>query len=300
MTNDNLKPRWLIEIAIEPKSKAGAEALAAALAQLTADGPTFGFSTDQVSGQTILKGASESHIAGKVDIIRSTYKVDANVGAPQVAFLERPTKRAEVGYVHKRQTGSTGQFAAVKLAVEPNIGNGYQFVSNIAQGALPAQFLPGVEKGIASCLISGVVAGFPVVDVKVTLIDGKYHDVDSSVLAFEIAARWAFREALKKAESILLEPIMKVEVVTPAELAKPVIDDLNLRRGEIRQQGIRANARVITATVPLMDLFGYEESLRKMSEGRASFIMQFERYAPAPPNLTHDDPPFRPAIGMRA
>ena len=301
MTNDNsVKPRWLIEIAIEPKSRAGAEALRAALARLAADDPTFGFSTDHESGQTILKGTSESHIAGKVDIIRRAYKVEANVGAPQVAFLERPTKRAEVAYVHKRLTGATGQFAAVSLAVEPNLGNGYQFESRIIGGAVPKQYIPGVEKGIGSVLTAGVVAGFPVVDVKVELIDGKYHDVDSSVMAFEIAARAAFREALQKAESVLLEPIMKVEVATPAELAKPVIDDLKLRRGEIQQEGIGANARVITATVPLMNMFGYEDSLRRMSDGRASFIMWFERYAPGPPPLSHDDPPFPPAIGMRA
>jgi elongation factor G len=301
MTNDNLKPRWLIEIAIEPKSRAAQTALAAALAQLVADDPTFGFSTDQESGQTLLKGASESHLAGKVDLIRSTYKVDANVGAPQVAFLECVTRKAEVKYTYKKQTGGTGQFAEVSIIVEPNEpGKGCRFESKIIGGAVPKQYIPGVEKGIESVLISGVVAGFPVVDVRVELVDGKYHDVDSSVLAFEIAARAAFREALQKAESILLEPIVKVEVVAPTELAKPVIDDLNLRRGEIRQQGIRGNARVITATVPLMDLFGYEESLRKMSEGRASFIMQFERYAPAPQLSPRDDPPFRPAIGMRA
>jgi elongation factor G len=217
-----------------------------------------------------------------------------------VAFLERPTGRAEVNYVHKRQRGGTGEFAAVSLAVEPSLGNGYQFESRIIGSAVPKKYIPGVKKGIESVLTSGVVAGFPVIDVKVELVDGIYHDVDSSVLTFEIAARAAFREGLKKAESILLEPIMKVEVVTPAELAKSVIDDLNLRRGEIRQQGIRANASVITATVQLMNMFGYEESLRRMSGGRASFIMQFERYAPAPPNLPHDDPPFRPAIGMRA
>ena len=300
MTNDNsVKPRWLIEIAIEPKSRAGAEALGVALARLTADDPTFGFSIDHESGQTILKGASESHLAGKVDLIRGAYRVDANVGAPQVAFLERPTRRAEVNYTHKRQSGGTGQFAAVTLGVEPNLGKGYQFESKIVGSSVPKKYIPGVEKGIESVLTAGVVTGFPVIDVKVELIDGKYHDVDSSVLAFEIAARAAFREALQKAESVLLEPIVKVEVVTPAELAKTLIDDLNLRRGEIREQGIRANARVIIATVPLMHMFGYEESLRKMSEGRASFIMQFERYAPAPLS-PRDDPPFPPAIGMRA
>jgi elongation factor G len=196
MTNDNLNPRWLIEVAIEPKSRAAQTALAAALAQLAADDPTFGFSTDPESGQTILKGASESHLASKVDLIRSTYKVDANVGAPQVAFLERVTKKAEVKYTHKKQTGGTGRFAEVSIIVEPNDpGKGYQFESRIIGDAVPKKYIPGVEKGIESDLTSGVVAGFPVVDVKVTLVDGKYHDVDSSSLAFEIAARAAPRSA---------------------------------------------------------------------------------------------------------
>ena len=228
-------PPWLVEIAIEPKSKADQEKLGVALANLVAEDQSFRVSTDQESSQTILKGASELHLAIKVDILRRTYKVDANIGAPQVAFRERVTRRAEVKYTHKRQTGGTGQFAEVSIVVEPNEpGKGYEFESKIVGGAVPEKYIPGVEKGLNSVMGSGVVAGFPVVDVKVQLVDGKYHDVDSSPLAFEIAARAAFREALTKGKSVLLEPIMKVEVVTPDDFARAVVNDLNLRRGQIR------------------------------------------------------------------
>jgi len=221
------------------------------------------------------------------------------LGAPHVAFRERITQPAEVEYTHKKQSGGSGQFAIVKLHVEPNEpGKGYQFESKIAGGAVPKEYIPGVEKGIESVLSSGVVAGFPVVDVKVELIDVKYHDVDSSALAFEIAARAAFREALQKARSVLLEPIMKVEVVTPEDCIGSVIGDLNLRRGQIQGQDMRGNTTVISAMVPLMNMFGYVNNLRSMSRGRAAFTMQFDHYAPAP--LPEDDPPFRPAIGMRA
>jgi len=227
--------------------------------------------------------------------------VDANVGAPQVAFRERPTKRVEHSYVYRKQSGGSGQFAAVTIVVEPAEPDaGYQFESRIAGGAVPSKYIPGVEKGLESVLISGVVAGFPVVDVKVTLVDGKYHDVDSSALAFEIASRAAFREALREAGSVLLEPIMKVEVVSPALLVAPIIRDLNLRRGQIVAQDVRGYAYAIKATVPLLNMFGYAETLRSLSEGRATFKMQFDHYAPAPPPSPQDDPPFRPAIGMRA
>ena len=212
-------PEPVIEIAIEPKSKADQEKLGVALAKLAAEDPSFRVSTDQESGQTILKGMGELHLDIKVDILRRTYKVDANIGAPQVAFRERVTKRVEHSYVHKKQTGGTGQFAAVTLIVEPNEpGKGYEFESKVVGGAVPKEYIPGVEKGIESVLGAGVVAGFPVVDVKVQLVDGKYHDVDSSALAFEIATRACFREALTRGKSVLLEPIMKVEVVTPGRL----------------------------------------------------------------------------------
>jgi elongation factor G len=280
-------PDPVIEIAIEPKSKADQEKLGVALAKLAAEDPSFRVSTDQESGQTILKGMGELHLDIKVDILRRTYKVDANIGAPQVAFRERITKRAEVDYTHKKQTGGTGQFAAVSIIVEPNEpGKGYEFESKVVGGAVPKEYIPGVEKGIESVLGAGVVAGFPVVDVKVQLVDGKYHDVDSSALAFEIASRAAFREALQKGKSILLEPIMKVEVVTPEDYTGSVIGDLNSRRGQIQGQDMRGNANVINAMVPLMNMFGYVNNLRSMSQGRATFTMQFDHYAEAPANVS--------------
>ena len=280
-------PEPVIEIAIEPKSKADQEKLGIALAKLAAEDPSFRVSTDHESGQTILKGMGELHLDIKVDILKRTYKVDANIGAPQVAFRERITKPANVDYTHKKQTGGTGQFAAVSLVVEPNEpGGGYVFESKIVGGAVPKEYIPGVEKGIESVLGAGVVAGFPVVDVKVALVDGKYHDVDSSALAFEIASRAAFREALQKGKSVLLEPIMKVEVVTPEDYTGSVIGDLNSRRGQIQGQDMRGNANVINAMVPLMNMFGYVNNLRSMSQGRATFTMQFSHYAEAPANVS--------------
>jgi len=280
-------PEPVIEIAIEPKSKADQEKLGVALAKLAAEDPSFRVSTDQESGQTILKGMGELHLDIKVDILRRTYKVDANIGAPQVAFRERITQRAEVDYTHKKQTGGTGQFARVKFVVEPNEpGKGFEFESKIVGGNVPKEYIPGVEKGLQSVLGAGVVAGFPVVDVKVQLIDGAYHEVDSSALAFEIASRAGFREALQKGRSVLLEPIMKVEVVTPEDYTGSVIGDLNSRRGQIQGQDMRGNANVINAMVPLMNMFGYVNNLRSMSQGRATFTMQFDHYAEAPSNVS--------------
>jgi elongation factor G len=280
-------PDPVIEIAIEPKSKADQEKLGIALAKLAAEDPSFRVSTDHESGQTILKGMGELHLDIKVDILKRTYKVDANIGAPQVAFRERVTKRVEHSYTHKKQTGGTGQFAAVTIIVEPNeAGKGYEFESKIVGGAVPKEYIPGVEKGLESVLGSGVVAGFPIVDVKVQLIDGKYHDVDSSALAFEIATRACFREALQMGKSVLLEPIMKVEVVTPEDYTGSVIGDLNSRRGQIQGQDMRGNANVINAMVPLMNMFGYVNNLRSMSQGRATFTMQFDHYAEAPANVS--------------
>ncbi len=280
-------PEPVIEIAIEPKSKADQEKLGVALAKLAAEDPSFRVSTDHEFGQTILKGMGELHLDIKVDILKRTYKVDANIGAPQVAFRERITQRVEHSYTHKKQTGGTGQFAAVTLVVEPNEpGKGYEFESKVVGGAVPKEYIPGVEKGVESVLSSGVVAGFPVVDVKVQLIDGKYHDVDSSALAFEIATRACFREALQRGKSVLLEPIMKVEVVTPEDYTGSVIGDLNSRRGQIQGQDMRGNANVINAMVPLMNMFGYVNNLRSMSQGRATFTMQFDHYAEAPANVS--------------
>jgi elongation factor G len=279
-------PEPVIEIAIEPKSKADQEKLGIALAKLAAEDPSFRVSTDVESGQTILKGMGELHLDIKVDILKRTYKVEANIGAPQVAFREKITRKAEVDYTHKKQTGGTGQFARVKLVVEPNEpGAGYAFESKIVGGAVPKEYVPGVEKGIESVLNAGVVAGFPVVDLKVSLIDGAYHEVDSSALAFEIASRAALREALQKGGSVLLEPIMKVEVVTPEEYTGSVIGDLNSRRGQIQGQDMRGNANVINAMVPLMNMFGYVNNLRSFSQGRATFTMQFDHYEQVPPNV---------------
>ncbi|MGE5535277.1 MAG: elongation factor G [Acidobacteriota bacterium] len=280
-------PDPVIEIAIEPKSKADQEKLGVALAKLAAEDPSFRVSTDQESGQTILKGMGELHLDIKVDILKRTYKVDANIGAPQVAFREKITQRAEVDYTHKKQTGGSGQFARVKIIAEPTApGTPFQFENEIVGGAVPKEYIPGVEKGLESVLGSGVLAGFPVVDLKVTLVDGAYHDVDSSALAFEIAARAALREALQKGRPVLLEPIMKVEVVTPEDYTGSVIGDLNSRRGQIQGQDMRGNANVINAMVPLMNMFGYVNNLRSMSQGRATFTMQFDHYAELPANVS--------------
>jgi elongation factor G len=280
-------PDPVIEIAIEPKSKADQEKLGVALAKLAAEDPSFRVSTDQESGQTILKGMGELHLDIKVDILKRTYKVDANIGAPQVAFREKITQRVEHGYTHKKQTGGSGQFAQIKIIAEPTQpGAPFEFENEIIGGAVPKEFIPGVEKGLESVLGSGVVAGFPVVDLKVTLIDGKYHDVDSSALAFEICARQCLKEALQMAKPVLLEPIMKVEVVTPEDYTGSVIGDLNSRRGQIQGQDMRGNANVINAMVPLMNMFGYVNNLRSMSQGRATFTMQFDHYSELPANVS--------------
>jgi elongation factor G len=279
-------PEPVIEIAIEPKSKADQEKLGVALSKLAAEDPSFRVSTDQESGQTILKGMGELHLDIKVDILRRTYKVDANIGAPQVAYRETITRRSEVDYTHKKQTGGTGQFARVKLVIEPNEqGKGFEFESKIVGGTVPKEYIPGVEKGLNSVIGSGVVAGFPVVDVKVQLIDGAFHEVDSSALAFEIASRAALREGLQKGSSVLLEPIMKVEVVTPEDYTGSVIGDLNSRRGQIQGQDMRGNAVVINAMVPLANMFGYVNTLRSMSQGRANYTMQFDHYEQVPSNV---------------
>ncbi|RAI44167.1 elongation factor G [Rhodoplanes roseus] len=282
-------PDPVIEIAIEPKSKADQEKLGVALAKLAAEDPSFRVSTDQESGQTILKGMGELHLDIKVDILKRTYKVEANIGAPQVAYREKLTKSVTVDYVHKKQTGGSGQFAGVKILVEPTEpGTGFEFSNAIIGGAVPKEYIPGVEKGLNSVLGSGVLAGFPVVDLKVQLIDGKYHDVDSSALAFEIASRAALREALQKGGSVLLEPIMKVEVVTPEEYTGSVIGDLNSRRGQIQGQDMRGNANVVNAMVPLANMFGYVNTLRSMSQGRATFTMQFDHYEQVPNNVAQE------------
>jgi elongation factor G len=282
-------PEPVIEIAIEPKSKADQEKLGVALAKLAAEDPSFRVSTDQESGQTILKGMGELHLDIKVDILKRTYKVDANIGAPQVAYREKISKPATIDYTHKKQSGGSGQFARVKLEIEPNEpGKGFEFENEIVGGAVPKEYVPGVEKGLESVLGAGVLAGFPVVDLKVRLVDGAYHDVDSSALAFEIASRAALREGLQKGGSVLLEPIMKVEVVTPEDYTGSVIGDLNSRRGQIQGQDMRGNANVINAMVPLANMFGYVNNLRSFSQGRATFTMQFDHYEQVPNNVAQE------------
>ena len=282
-------PDPVIEIAIEPKSKADQEKLGVALSKLAAEDPSFRVSTDPESGQTILKGMGELHLDIKVDILKRTYKVDANIGAPQVAYRETLSKKSEINYTHKKQSGGSGQFARVVMTFEPSgPGAGSSFESKIVGGAVPKEYIPGVEKGVNSVLTSGVLAGFPVVDVKATLVDGSYHDVDSSALAFEIAARAAFREGLQKGGSVLLEPIMKVEVVTPEEHTGFVMGDLLSRRGHVQGQDMRANAVVIDAMVPLSNMFGYVNQLRSGTQGRANFTMQFDHYEQVPGNIASE------------
>jgi len=282
-------PEPVIEIAVEPKSKADQEKMGLALQRLAAEDPSFRVSVDHESGQTIMKGMGELHLEILVDRMKREFKVEANIGAPQVAYRETFTKPTEINYTHKKQTGGSGQFAKLTLVFEPGErGSGYEFLSEIVGGAVPKEYIPGVEKGLAAAKETGSIAGFPVVDFKVRLIDGAYHDVDSSALAFEIASKAAFREGMAKAGSILLEPIMEVEVVTPEEYMGDVIGDLNSRRGQINNMEDRGNAKVVTAMVPLANMFGYINNLRSMSQGRANYTMQFHHYEPVPANVAEE------------
>jgi elongation factor G len=277
-------PEPVIEIAIEPKSKADVEKLGEALSKLAKEDPSFRVSVDHESGQTILKGMGELHLDIKVDILKRTYKVEANIGNPRVAYRETITKEATVDYTHKKQTGGSGQFGRVKIVVKPGEpGTGFTFENEIVGGSIPKEFIPAVEKGVKSVMDAGPLIGFPVLDVTVALVDGAYHEVDSSAIAFEIAARTAMRDALTKAGPKLLEPIMAVEVVTPEDYTGNVIGDLNSRRGQIQGQDMRGNANVVKAQVPLANMFGYVSNLRSMSQGRAQFTMQFSHYAQVPP-----------------
>ena len=276
-------PAPVIEIAIEPKSKADQEKLGVALGKMVAEDPSFTVHTDQESGQTIMEGMGELHLDIKVDILKRTYKVEANIGAPQVAYRESLGRSVEIDYTHKKQTGGTGQFARIKLQFAPGEpGSGFVFESKVVGGAVPKEFIPGVEKGLESAKENGLLAGFPLIDFSATLVDGAYHDVDSSVLAFEIAARAAFKELREKGAPKLLEPIMKVEVLSPDEYLGDVIGDLNSRRGQIQGTDQRGNAQVITAFVPLANMFGYIGNLRGMSQGRAQFTMQYDHYDTVP------------------
>ncbi len=282
-------PDPVIEVAVEPKTKADQEKMGLALNRLAAEDPSFRVTTDFESGQTIIKGMGELHLEIIIDRMKREFKVEATVGAPQVAYRETITRKQEVDYTHKKQTGGTGQFARVKLLLEPQEqGAGFLFESKVVGGSVPKEYIPGVEKGVKSVLDNGVLAGFPMLDLKVSLIDGAYHEVDSSALAFEIASRAAFREAAQKAGPKLLEPIMKVEVVSPEDYVGGVIGDLTSRRGQILGQEMRGNATVINSMVPLANMFGYVNTLRSMSQGRAQFTMQFDHYSQVPQNVAEE------------
>ena len=282
-------PDPVIEIAVEPKTKNDQEKMSQGLARLAAEDPSFRVETDLESGQTIMKGMGELHLDILVDRLKREFKVEANIGAPQVAYRETIGHEVEHTYTHKKQSGGSGQFGEVKMVITPTEpGEGYSFESKIVGGAIPKEYIPGVEKGIKSVMDSGPLAGFPVIDFKVSLLDGKFHDVDSSVLAFEIAGRMCMREGMRKAGAKLLEPIMKVEVVTPEDYTGNIIGDLTSRRGQVQGQEPRGNAIAIEAFVPLANMFGYINNLRSMSSGRAQFTMSFDHYDPVPQNISEE------------
>ena len=282
-------PDPVIEVAVEPKTKIDHEKMGTALGRLAQEDPSFRVTTDEESGQTIIKGMGELHLEILVDRMKREFKVEANVGAPQVAYRETISKLSDVDYIHKKQSGGAGQFARVKIRFEPgDPGSGYEFINQIKGGNVPTEFIPGVKKGLIVQQQTGVIAGYPCIDFKATLYDGAFHDVDSSVLAFEIAARAAFREGAAKANPVLLEPLMKVEVVTPEEYMGDVIGDLNSRRGQIQEMNTRGNANVIDAMVPLANMFGYVNNLRSLTQGRANYSMQFDHYEEVPTNVAEE------------
>ena len=282
-------PDPVIEVAVEPKTKADQEKMGVALQRLAAEDPSFKVSVDHESGQTVMKGMGELHLEILVDRMQREFKVDATVGAPQVAYRETITKAASIDYTHKKQSGGAGQFAKVVLEFEPlDKGKGVVFESKIVGGRVPREYIPGVEKGIKSSTETGFLAGFPVIDFKCTLVDGAFHDVDSSVMAFEIASRAAFREAMPKANAVLLEPMMKVEVVTPEEYMGDIIGDLNSRRGQVSGMEQRGVNHVVNSMVPLANMFGYVNNLRSMSQGRASYTMTFDHYEEVPHNVAEE------------
>jgi elongation factor G len=276
-------PEPVIEVAVEPKTKIDQEKLSVALHKLAAEDPSFRVGLDVESAQTVIKGMGELHLEIIVDRLNREFKFDANVGAPQVAYRETVRRASEIDYIHKKQTGGAGQFARVKLTLEPGErGSGVVFSSKVVGGNVPREYIPGVEKGVKAAAETGVLAGFPMVDLAISLVDGAYHDVDSSVMAFEIASRAAFRELATSAGPELLEPVMAVEAVTPEEYMGDIIGDLNSRRGHITGMEQRANAQVINAMVPLATMFGYVNTLRSLSQGRATFTMTFDHYEPVP------------------
>jgi elongation factor G len=276
-------PDPVISVAVEPKSKADQEKMGIALNRLAAEDPSFRVRSDEESGQTVIAGMGELHLDILVDRMKREFKVEANVGAPQVAYRETFAREVDIDYTHKKQSGGSGQFARVKMVVSPGErGDGIDFVDEIKGGNIPRDYIPGVEKGIRDVADSGALIGFPIIDFKVRLYDGAYHDVDSSVLAFEIAGRAALREAAQRAGIKLLEPMMKVEVVTPEEYIGDVIGDLNSRRGQIQGTETRGIAQVVEAVVPLANMFGYVNQLRSFSQGRAQYTMQFSHYDEVP------------------
>lgn len=289
----------LIEIAIEPKNKGNREMMVAALRKLAAEDPSFGISIDNLSGQIVISGMSEHHLGAKLDRLRRVYEISVDVGAPQVAYRETITHKSEISHTYKKQIGSAGEFARVKIRFEPlPPGSGVVFENEVIGGRVPKEYIPGVEKGIIKAAETGILAGFPMIDFKATLMDGAYHDVDSSVLAFEIAAGACFREGIAKAGPVLLEPVMRVEVVAPEDYIGDIIGDLNNRRGRVTGVDQRGDSCVVSAVVPLANMLGYGETLESLSRGRTMFRMEFSHYDPTPsPN---DRGPFRPAIGMRA
>jgi elongation factor G len=282
-------PEPVIEVAVEPKSKGDQEKMGVAISRLVAEDPSLRVATDEETGQTVLKGMGELHLEIIIDRMRREFKVEANIGAPQVAYRETITKSHDVDYTHKKQSGGAGQFARIKIRFEPlEPGAGFVFESKVVGGNVPKEYIPGVEKGLEMICDSGILAGFPMIDFKATLLDGAYHDVDSSVLAFEIAAKGAFREGMPGAGPVLLEPMMKVEVITPDEYMGDIIGDLNSRRGQVSGMEPRGNAQVIAATVPLASMFGYVNTLRSMSQGRAQYTMQFSHYAQVPSQVAEE------------
>jgi elongation factor G len=276
-------PEPVIEVAVEPKTKADQEKMSIALNKLAQEDPSFRVGVDEESGQTVIKGMGELHLEILVDRMKREFKVDANVGAPQVAYRETITRTSEIDYTHKKQTGGSGQFARIKLTFEPGEkASGFKFESKVVGGSVPKEYIPGVQKGLSQSMSNGVIAGFPMTDVTVKLIDGAYHDVDSSVMAFEIAARAAFKEGIAKAGPQLLEPMMRVEVVTPDEYMGDIIGDLNSRRGQVTGMEPRGNGQVVNAMVPLATMFGYVNTLRSLSQGRAQYTMHFDHYDAVP------------------
>jgi elongation factor G len=281
-------PAPVIHVAIEPKTKGDQDKLATAIQRLAEEDPTFQVRTDEETGQTIIAGMGELHLEVLVDRMRREFKVEANVGKPQVAYRETITRRVEkVEYTHKKQTGGSGQYARVIINIEPTGGGdgGYEFENKVTGGRVPREYIPSVDAGAQEAMEYGVIAGYPMVDVKVTLLDGQYHEVDSSELAFKIAGSMAFKEAARRAGPVLLEPMMAVEVTTPEEFMGEVIGDLNSRRGHIQAMDERAGARVVKALVPLSEMFGYVGDLRSKTQGRASYSMQFDSYAQVPQNV---------------